>query len=106
MSESNCFAFQFYKSTADFAGGSKMFAHYSSVSPHFEHLRSLVISRKKPRQEMVQCNTVLEGGAVVLKTYESTAEGMIQSFQERFAAGELEEQLLALWKKDLKDLGF
>lgn len=97
---------QYYKSTADITGGSKMFNNYSSVSPHFEHLRALVISRKKPRQEVLQCNTELQGGSVTLKTYESTAEGMIQSFQDRFAGGQLEAELLALWKKDLQDLGF
>jgi hypothetical protein len=35
----------------------------------------------------VQANTVLEGDKVVLKEYEPTLEGMVQSFAERDARG-------------------
>lgn len=46
-----------------------------------------MIAQSKPRKVFVQANTVLEGGGddemVVLKEYDATAEGMIQSFVDR-----------------------
>jgi len=46
-------------------------------------MRDAVLARKTPRKVFVQANTVLEGEKVVLKEYEPTLEGMIQSFAER-----------------------
>ncbi len=37
----------------------------------------------QPRKVFVQANTFVENGTAVLKEYEATAEGMIQSFAER-----------------------
>lgn len=56
-----------------------------------EKVRPLVLKKKVPRKVFVQANTVLvedEGGKsggpkVVLKEYDATREGMIQSFAER-----------------------
>lgn len=50
-------------------------------------LRPQVIAQSKPRKVFVQANTFLEGGGddemVVLKEYDATPEGMIQSFVDR-----------------------
>ena len=42
-----------------------------------------VIRQAKPRKVFVQANTVLNGDSVVLKEYEATPEGLIQSFVDR-----------------------
>ena len=42
-----------------------------------------MIRQAKPRKVFVQANTYLDGEKVVLKEYEATAEGMIQSFVDR-----------------------
>jgi dipeptidyl-peptidase-3 len=46
-------------------------------------LRDLVLKNKIPRKVFVQGNTVLEGDEVILKEYEPSLEGIIQSFVER-----------------------
>ena len=46
-------------------------------------MREVVLQNKVPRKVFVQGNTVLEGDKVILKEYEPTLEGLIQSFVER-----------------------
>jgi dipeptidyl-peptidase-3 len=42
-----------------------------------------VLDKKVPRKVFVQANTQLQGDNVVLKEYEPTLEGLIQSYAER-----------------------
>jgi dipeptidyl-peptidase III len=49
-------------------------------------VRKVVLEKKTPRKVFVQANTVVEGGGegkVVLREYQPTMEGMIQSYAER-----------------------
>ncbi|KAL8603617.1 hypothetical protein ACOMHN_005559 [Nucella lapillus] len=92
---------QVYKSTADLENGRAMYQKYSDVSnstePHFLDLRSIVLARKQPRRMFVQHHTVEKGGQVQLKTYEATAQGLIQSFADRFPDGYLDAVVQELW---------
>jgi len=73
-----------YKSTADYEAAKKMYDDITDVEPFYENkVRPVVLSKKTPRKVFVQANTVKEGGKVVLKEYEATAKGMIQSCVER-----------------------
>jgi dipeptidyl-peptidase-3 len=73
-----------YKSTADVTGGTKLYDEVTSVDDWWgTKVREVVLQKKVPRKVFVQANTKLEGDKVVLKEYEPTLEGMIQSFAER-----------------------
>ncbi|KAL1965138.1 hypothetical protein VTN77DRAFT_6051 [Rasamsonia byssochlamydoides] len=73
-----------YKSTADVAAGTKLYDEVTHVDDWFgTKVREVVLQKKVPRKVFVQANTKLEGDKVVLKEYEPTLEGMIQSFAER-----------------------
>jgi len=73
-----------YKSTADFEAGKALYDHSTHVDDWWgTKARSAVLQKKIPRKVFVQANTVLEGDKVVLKEYEPTLEGMIQSYAER-----------------------
>ncbi|KAL2000149.1 hypothetical protein VTN02DRAFT_3488 [Thermoascus thermophilus] len=73
-----------YKSTADFEAGKKLYDEVTHVDDWWgTKVRNVVLQKKIPRKVFVQANTVLEGDKVVLKEYEPTLEGMIQSFAER-----------------------
>jgi dipeptidyl-peptidase-3 len=73
-----------YKSTADVEAGTKLYNDITEVDEFFAtKVRPAVLAKKTPRKVFVQANTVLEGDKVVLKEYESTAVGMIQSYADR-----------------------
>lgn len=73
-----------YKSTADFQEGKKLYDNITHVDEWWgQKVRPIVLQKKVPRKVFVQANTVLEGDKVVLKEYEPTLEGMIQSYAER-----------------------
>ncbi|RJE25520.1 dipeptidyl peptidase III [Aspergillus sclerotialis] len=73
-----------YKSTADFQAGKQLYDDITSVDEWWEtKVREVVLQNRVPRKVFVQGNTVLEGDKVILKEYEPTLEGMIQSFVER-----------------------
>lgn len=73
-----------YKSTADFAAGKELYERLTSVDDWWGvTVRDAVLRKKIPRKVFVQANTVLEGERVVLKEYDATLEGMIQSYAER-----------------------
>lgn len=73
-----------FKSTADLKRGKELYEGITSVDDWYrEKLRPEVIRQAKPRKVFVQANTFLEGDKVVLKEYEATPEGMIQSFVDR-----------------------
>jgi dipeptidyl-peptidase-3 len=73
-----------YKSTADVEAGKGLYDDITSVDEWWgTKVRDIVLKNKIPRKVFVQGNTILEGDEVVLKEYEPTLEGIIQSFVER-----------------------
>ena len=74
-----------FKSTADVDAATKMYDELTYVDDWWAtKVRDVVLRNKVPRKVYVQPNTVLEdGGKVVLKEYEPTLEGMVQSYVDR-----------------------
>ncbi|KAG5297643.1 dipeptidyl peptidase III [Histoplasma ohiense] len=73
-----------YKATGDFKAGKALYDDITNVDQWWgSQVRPVVLQKKIPRKVFVQANTVLEGDKVVLKEYEPTLEGMIQSYAER-----------------------
>lgn len=73
-----------FKATADLEAGRELYERYTNVNEWYAgKLRPEVVRQAKPRKVFVQANTFLEGEDVVLKEYEATPEGMIQSFVDR-----------------------
>ena len=73
-----------YKCTANVEEARKMYETITNVDDFWgTEVRDVVLKKKTPRKVFVQANTFEEGGKVVLKEYEPTVEGMIQSFAER-----------------------
>ena len=74
-----------YKSTADVEAGKKLYDDITHVDEWWGgKVRPVVLEKKTPRKVFVQANTVLgDDGKVILKEYEPTLEGMIQSYAER-----------------------
>ncbi|OXU25304.1 hypothetical protein TSAR_002130 [Trichomalopsis sarcophagae] len=98
---------QYYKSTADIKAAQEMYDKYSEVpesGPHpWAKWRDIILAHKQPRKIFVQSNTTVNAqGTVVLKSYEPTFEGLIQSWIERFPSPNVSENLLKLWEKDEK----
>ena len=82
---------EIYKSTANVKAATAFYNKYTSVSDKYLQLRENVMSQKKPRRVFVQPNTeITSSGEVVLKVYEASPKGMIESFVDRFGiAGSL-----------------
>ncbi|KAF2496247.1 dipeptidyl-peptidase III [Lophium mytilinum] len=73
-----------YKATADVERGTRLYEEITGVEPFYRNkVRPAVLAAKTPRKVFVQANTVVEGEGATLKEYESTAEGMIQSWVDR-----------------------
>lgn len=72
-----------YKSSGDVERGSRYFVERSTVTPDLAKFRQAVLDKKLPRRQIIQANTTVEDGRVVLKEYDETPWGMIQSFVER-----------------------
>ncbi|KAI9713846.1 MAG: hypothetical protein M1820_000576 [Bogoriella megaspora] len=73
-----------FKATADFESGKKLYEEVTRVDEFYaEKVRPEVLRQKQPRKVYVQANTVVKGNDVVLKEYDATPEGMIQSFADR-----------------------
>lgn len=73
-----------YKATADVEAGSKMYSDITHVGEWWgTKLRNEVLNRKQPRKVFVQANTFEKDGDIVIKEYDPTPEGMIQSFADR-----------------------
>lgn len=75
---------QVYKATADLGAGKALYEGITEVNEFYaQKLRPEVLRQAKPRKVFVQANTFLEGDEVVLKEYEASPEGLIQSFVDR-----------------------
>ena len=72
-----------YKCSADVEKGTKYFMDRSFVPKEIARFRDIVINKRLPRRQFIQPNTYLSNDKVVLKEYEETPIGMIQSFIER-----------------------
>eukprot|EP00963_Diacronema_lutheri_P008993 scaffold786_cov329-Pavlova_lutheri.AAC.17 len=82
---------QVFKSMGDVDSASQMFNSYSRVTEDMLALREIALERKRPRPMFVQPCTYEENGAVQLKQFEASAEGMIESMMFRF--GEYDKDL-------------
>ena len=96
---------QVYKSLGDIESAKKMFDHYSLVSDNLEYpylqFRQIAIDRKKPRRLFVESSTKFDSnGQVELQSYESTHEGVIQSFLDHINVKDVDNLIIDLWKKD------
>jgi len=72
-----------YKASGDVENGSKYFIDRSTVGPDMAKFRPTVLKARLPRKQFIQANTEIVDGKVVLKEYEESEVGMIQSFAER-----------------------
>jgi len=72
------------QATADFERASALFNELSSVDANMLELRKEVIERYEARKVLVQCNVFEDGGHVSIRNYPATAEGMIESFVDRY----------------------
>lgn len=116
---------QVFKSTGDIGSASEMYNRYSLVSNDTEPYtwakwRDIVLLHKKPRIILAQANTQLKGNSngyrlrqhtqlilhsfldesVSLKTYESSLEGYIESWVDRFPTNEASNILENIWQAD------
>lgn len=72
-----------YRCTADVESCREYFEDLSKVDGQYLTWRRIVLSKKQPKWVFVQANTFLEGEEVVLREYEATPEGVIQSWADR-----------------------
>ena len=72
-----------YRCTADIASCRAYYEDLSKVDGDYVEWRRIVISQQQPKWVFVQANTFLEDGRVILKEYDATPEGVIQSWAER-----------------------
>ncbi|CCE66219.1 hypothetical protein TPHA_0P00610 [Tetrapisispora phaffii CBS 4417] len=74
-----------YKCSGDAENGTKYFIERSTVPEDLARLRDIVIKKRLPRRQFIQPNTVFneETNDIIVKEYDETATGMIQSFIER-----------------------
>merc|ERR1719334_1981794 len=85
---------QIYKSTADITAAKAMYDKYSEVSEPWASRRDIVVDRKQPRMILVQANTKLVDEKLELVQYESSPEGMLKSWTERFPDYDMVDSVL------------
>ncbi|XP_033216227.1 dipeptidyl peptidase 3 isoform X2 [Belonocnema kinseyi] len=100
---------QIYKSTADYEEAKKMYHKYSDVPDSgpqpWAKWRDIVLAHKQPRKIFVQSNTIVDGDQatnVILRNYEPTFDGLVNSWVERFPTPDVSEILVELWNKDAR----
>ena len=75
-----------YKATADYAAGRKMFDELTSVDAKLLEVRDYAIAKRKPRGLWVQAVTDVDAkGNVILREYPTTLDGILDSYQDRWA---------------------
>lgn len=72
-----------YRCTADASACRAYYEELSAVDGEYLEWRETVLANKPPPFVFVHANTFLDGEKVVLREYEPTAEGVIQSWAER-----------------------
>lgn len=73
-----------YKCTADLQRGKRFYEELTRPDGRFLVWRQIMLANKPPKKLFVQANTfVTDDGEVILKEYEPTVNGMIQSWAER-----------------------
>lgn len=72
-----------YRCTCDVQGCRSFYEELSKVDGEHLEWRTIVLAKKQPKWVFVQANTFLDGGEAILKEYEPTNEGVIQSWAER-----------------------
>ena len=74
---------QMYCSTADVKNCRHYYEELSRVEGQYLEWRRIVLGKVPPRWVFVQPNTFLQGEEVILKNYDATPQGVIQSWAER-----------------------
>lgn len=72
-----------YRCTADVQACRSYYEDLSRVDGEYLEWRKIVLAKSQPKWVFVQANTFLEEGEVRLKEYESSVEGVVQSWAER-----------------------
>jgi dipeptidyl-peptidase-3 len=73
-----------YRCTADVQSCREYYEELSRVHDEYLVWRDIVVTKKEPKWVFVQANTFLDDDKkVILKEYEPTAKGVVQSWAER-----------------------
>lgn len=72
-----------YRCTADVGNCRAYYEELSRVEGQYLEWRRIVLAKKQPKWVFVQANTFIEDGQVILREYDATPEGVIQSWAER-----------------------
>ena len=72
-----------YRCTADVAACRTFYEALTEPGELFLEWRTIMLANRPPRQIFVQSNTFIEDGEVVMKDYEPSVQGVIQSWAER-----------------------
>jgi dipeptidyl-peptidase III len=75
--------FHMYRCTADVQSCRSYYEELSHVDGEYLEWRRIALAKKQPRLNYVHANTFLQDDEIVLKEYEATSEGIIQSWAER-----------------------
>ena len=73
-----------FKCTGNSKEGIAYYNDITTVTPDFGRFRDTVLKKKLSRKHLIQANTVIKNdGSIVVKEYEESETGMIQSYSER-----------------------
>jgi dipeptidyl-peptidase III len=72
-----------YRCTADVGACREFYEALTKPDETFLQWRQIMLKRQPAKQVFVQPNTMIVDGRVVIKEYEASVEGMIQSWAER-----------------------
>lgn len=89
-----------YKCMGDYDTAKDFFSHYTKVDEEMMKIRDIVIANKLPRRLELQPNLVKrENGDIEYVAYDSSFEGIIQSYCERYE-GPFQKDVYDEWLKD------
>lgn len=72
-----------YKSTGDVENGVAFYDEMTNVTEEYAKFRDVVLSKKLPRKQYIQANTILSQDAIEVKEYDESETCMIQSYVDR-----------------------
>lgn len=72
-----------YKSTGDVDNGVAFYNEMTNVTEEYAKFRDVVLSKKLPRKQYIQANTISTGDDIQVKEYEESEASMIQSYADR-----------------------